>query len=376
MPSGGGGSAGATTHAGGSPGAPASTGGNAGIATGGAGPASAGADGGMGEGSGGATTSGTGGATATDASAPVEAGSAPPVAGSGLAQKQLGGSIGLGYYTACHIVAEGNLRCFGDRHPRTMPPGGLKPQQIACSHDGCCITQPKEAGARIRCWSDKRTIFPPEALANAVDPVQISIGYQHGCVLNADNSVACWGQPGTMNAPPPGLKAKSLHAAAYFNCAVKMDDSLVCWGINPPAPPVDLKAKLVSAIVHTGGHLDEAPGLTRHACAIGLDDTLRCWGDNIAGTTDVPADLGPVRDVGVNSYTTCALKPDGAMICWGTRRLFPERYKAPPGDLKLKAIKGQFGAFCGLRLDDTLACWGEEKTSHITVPAGVKLLVP
>jgi hypothetical protein len=250
------------------------------------------------------------------------------------------------------------------------------PTQIACSHDGCCIVQPKDADTRIRCWSDKRTIFPPDAVAQAVDPIQIGIGYQHGCVLNADHGVTCWGQPGTMNAPPPGLKARSLHVAAYFQCAVKMDDTVTCWGINPPMPPADLKAKLVSAIVHTGGHLDEAPGLTRHACAIQLDDTLRCWGDNIDGTTDVPADLGPVRDVGVNTYSTCALKPDGAMACWGTRKYFPDRYKAPPAGLALKAIKGQFGGYCGLRLDDTLACWGEEKTSHLTVPAGVKLMVP
>jgi hypothetical protein len=303
-------------------------------------------------------------------------GSAPALSGDGLQQKLLAGSIGLGYYTACHIAPDSSLRCFGDRHPRTMPPAGLKPTQIACSHDGCCIVQPREADTRIRCWSDKRTIFPPDAVAKAVDPIQIGIGYQHGCVLNADNGITCWGQPGTMNAAPAGLKAKSLHVAAYFQCAVKMDDTVTCWGINPPLPPADLKAKLVSAIVHTGGHLDEAPGLTRHACAIQLDDTLRCWGDNVDGTTDVPADLGPVRDVGVNTYSTCALKPDGAMVCWGTRKYFPERYKAPPAGLTLKAIKGQFGGYCGLRLDDTLACWGEEKTTHLTVPAGLKLLVP
>ena len=315
--------------------------------------------------------------TAADG-APQPADAAPPpgIAGDGLAQKLLGASIGLGYYTACHVLPDRSVRCFGDRHPRTMPPAGLRTTQITCSHDGCCALQPKEAGLRIRCWSDKRTIFPPDAVARAVDPLQIVIGYQHGCALNTDHGVTCWGQPGTMNAPPAGLKARSLHAAAYFTCAVKMDDTVACWGVNPPAPPADLRAKLVSAIVHTGGHLDEAPGLTRHACAIQLDDTLRCWGDNVDGTTDVPANLGPVRDVGVNSYSTCALKPAGQMVCWGTRKLFPERYQAPPAGLELKAIKGQFGAYCGLRLDDTLACWGEEKTTHLTVPPGVKLLVP
>jgi alpha-tubulin suppressor-like RCC1 family protein len=276
-------------------------------------------------------------------------------------------------------MADTSLRCFGDRHPRTMPPAGLKTRHVTCAHDGCCALMPKEAGGpRIRCWSDKNTIIPPGGFATSVDPVQIAIGYQHGCALNTDGSVACYGQPGTMNAPPAGLKAKSLYAAAFFTCAVKTDDTVTCWGINPPMPPADLKAKLVSAIVHTGGHLDEARGLTRHACAIQLDDTVRCWGDNVEGTTDVPANLGPVRDVGTNSYFSCALKPDGETVCWGSKVLFndPARLKPRPPNLKLKAIKGQFGGMCGIQLDDTLICWGDEKTSHLSVPPGTKVLIP
>lgn len=310
-------------------------------------------------------------ATAGDAGAP------PAASGDeGLKQLLVTSAIGLGYYTACHIMPDLSVRCFGDRHPRTMPPAGLKTRQMTCAHDGCCALLPKEAGERIRCWSDKRTIFPPTDVSRAVDPVQIGIGYQHGCALNVDQSVTCWGQPGTMNAPPPGLKAKSLAVAAYFNCAVKLDDSVVCWGINPPQPPADLRAKLVTGIFHGGGHLDEAQGGTRHACAIQLDDTVRCWGDNIEGTTTVPATLGKVRDLAAATYNTCAVKHDGELVCWGTKGWFPDRHKPHEPGLKLKGIRGKFAAYCGIRLDDTIACWGEEKTTHLTVPAGVKAYVP
>jgi hypothetical protein len=303
---------------------------------------------------------------------------APPISGGedGLHQLLVSSAIGLGYYTACHIMPGLDVRCFGDRHPRTMPPAGLKTRQIACSHDGCCALLPKEAGERISCWSDKRTIFPPAAVSKAVDPLQIGIGYQHGCALNTDHSVTCWGQPGTMNTPPAGLKAKSIAVASYYNCAVQMDDSVVCWGINPPQPPEGLKAKLVTVIFHAGLHLEEAKGGTRHACAIQLDDTVRCWGDDIDGTTDVPADLGPVRAIAAATYNTCAVKPAGDVVCWGTRRLYPERYKVIPPNLKLKGIRGTFGAYCGIQLDDTIACWGEEKTTHLDVPPGVKAFVP
>ena len=293
----------------------------------------------------------------------------------GLHQLLVTSAIGLGYYTACHIMPGLDIRCFGDKHPRTMPPP-IKTRQMTCAHDGCCALLPKEAGERIRCWSDKRTIFPPAAVSRMVDPIQIGIGYQHGCALNVDHSVTCWGQPGTMNAPPPGLKAKSIAVAAYYNCAVQLDDSVVCWGINPPAPPEGLKAKLVTVIFHGGLHLEEAQGGTRHACAIQLDDTVRCWGDNIDGTTDVPPDLGPVRDIAAATYNTCAVRPDGELVCWGTRRLYPERYKDHAPGLKLKGIRGKFGAYCGLQLDDTIACWGEEKTTHLDVPPGTKAFVP
>jgi hypothetical protein len=307
-----------------------------------------------------------------DASAPPPA----PGADDGLERLLVASAIGLGYYTACHIMPDTTVRCFGDRHPRTMPPAGLKTRQIACSHDGCCALLPKEAGERIRCWSDKRTIFPPTDVSRAVDPIQIGIGYQHGCALNADHSVTCWGQPGTMNTPPAGLKAKSIAVASYYNCAVQMDDSVVCWGINPPQPPEGMKAKLVTVIFHAGLHLEEAKGGTRHACAVRMDDTVTCWGDNIDGTTDVPPDLGSVRTIAAATYNTCAVKLAGDVVCWGTRKLYPERYKTMPANLKLKGIRGTFGAYCGIQLDDTIACWGEEKTTHLDVPAGVKAFLP
>jgi hypothetical protein len=66
------------------------------------------------------------------------------------------------------------------------------------------------------------------------------------------------------------------------------------------------------------------------------------------------------------------------MVCWGTRKLFddPARIKPMPQGLRLKTIRGQFGAYCAMQLDDTIVCWGDEKTSHLSVPPGMKLFVP
>ena len=114
----------------------------------------------------------------------------------GLTQLLVSSGVGMGYYHACHLMPSMDVRCFGSplTHPRLRPPAGVKSKQISCAHDGCCVLLPPEAGARLRCWSDKAPFFPPQDVLRAIDPVQVGIGYNHDCVLNADHSVKCWGQ--------------------------------------------------------------------------------------------------------------------------------------------------------------------------------------
>jgi hypothetical protein len=306
-----------------------------------------------------------------------------PASGDGLTQLLLSRGVGMGYYHACHLLADMSIKCFGDplTHPRLRPPAGVKSNQVACAHDGCCVLQPP-GGARLRCWSDKAAFFPSAENAKAVDPLQIGIGYNHDCILNVDHSVKCWGSASTKFTPPDGLKAKSIAVAAFFNCAVTMDDDVVCWGLKAPAPPAGLKAKLVAATFHGTSKLEvvlAGPAKeTSHACAIKLDDTVTCWGDNVGGNTDVPADLGPVKDLAVATFNSCAVKPDGTPVCWGTRKYSDDasRDHPMPSGLKLKAIKAKMASYCGLQLDDTLACWGDSKTGHVTLPPGTKIFVP
>jgi hypothetical protein len=336
------------------------------------------------------TDAGAGGATGTVTEGPRIA--------DGMTQMLVSRGIGLGYYHACHLLAGKDIKCYGSppTEPRLMPPA-IKSDQIFCSHNGCCVStggasadglEDESSGARLpdgtlglmikakrlTCWGHKNTFFPPAAMD--MDPIQFAIGYDHGCVLNADHTVACWGQAGTMYAQPAGLVAKSITVASFFNCAVKMDDSVVCWGVNPPQPPPGLKAKMVAAIFHSNPKLPDAPKGTRHACAIQLDDTVKCWGDNVEGTTDVPADLGPVKDIATATYNSCALKLDGTPVCWGTKKYneVAERFHPMPGGLHLKGLRSKLAAYCGLQADDTMACWGDESSTHLTIPAGTKFL--
>jgi hypothetical protein len=316
-----------------------------------------------------------------------------------LKQLLISRGIGLGYYHSCHLLENQTIKCFNTGTDARFHPPNVKSTQINCAHDGCCVltggdstlstTQnlTSEGGdgiqyqmiqaKRLACWSHKRSFFPPMDLD--MDPIWFGIGYDHGCALNKDHSVTCWGNPGAKPTPPAVVnqkKVKVMAVASFFNCAVLMDDSVECWGVNPPMPPAGLKAKLVAGIFHSNPKLPLAPTGTRHACAIQLDDTLKCWGDNVEGTTDVPADLGPVKDVALATYNSCALKLDGEPRCWGTKRYndIMERWHPMPDPktMKLKGIRAKLAAYCGLRMDNTMVCWGDESSTHLTIPAGTK----
>ena len=404
-PGDGGGSGGSGTGAGGS-----SAAGRGGSSSGNGGSAVAGGGSGGTSAGGGGSTGGTGGAPgggsyptppaerpvdsppmAPDAGRP-EAGGPPdsgpstnpdpgPGIADGLTQLLVSRGIGLGYYHACHILENKKVRCFGTADPRNRPPADVmaaEVDQINCAHNGCCALMPPGSGKKLSCWSHKQTFYPPNG-GNDLDPIHFGIGYDHACAVNRDNTVKCWGNgpgKGPQLTAPADLRAKSIAVASFFNCVIKTDDSVYCWGTKAPQPPEGLKAKLVAAIYHgnTRADNDDITQGTGHACAIKLDDTLVCWGDNIQGTTDVPPDLGKVRDVAVASWNTCAVKLDGEPVCWGTKlyNSSPERFHPQPKGLKLKSIRAKLATYCGLQLDNTMACWGDESNVHITIPPGTK----
>lgn len=320
--------------------------------------------------------------------------SAPAIPEDGLTQLLVSRAIGLGYYHACLITPDQTLRCSGDLanpgDPRLHPPGGLHTDQIFGSHNGFCALRVGNAAAedgaelalsvtarRLTCWGHKDPQFPPADLE--MDPIHFGIGYEHGCAVNRDHSVVCWGRGrGPETKAPAGLRAKSLAVASFFNCAVLMDDSVQCWGTHPPAPPEGLRARLVAAVYHGNlrADMDDLTKGTSHACAIRLDGTVTCWGDDIGGNLAVPADLGPARDVAVGTYDSCALRASGEPVCWGNMHYSePPRFHPLPAGLHLKGLRAKLDTYCGIKMeDDTIACWGDEQHDHITFPAGgVKL---
>ena len=110
------------------------------------------------------------------------------------------------------------------------------------------------------------------------------------------------------------------------------------------------------------------------------DGTAALWGESFypfygaaleagQGRSEEPvrvAGLAGVRQIGLGTFFGCALRDDGAIVCWGdegTRFGFTDsqpRYQpvAIPGAQKAKAIAVGTGSVCALGAGGGVTCWG------------------
>jgi alpha-tubulin suppressor-like RCC1 family protein len=211
----------------------------------------------------------------------------------------------------------------------------------------------KKTDGHIACWGlNARGIFgtgrggpaprPRETMNGAVWK-QVGVGLEHGCGLKVDGSLWCWGTRGTlgigvdlasldMDAPMPvmaGVAWRTLAVGASHACAIAVDGALYCWGANfngqvgigttsgAEASPRRVNAPDTFTAVSAGAST---------SCAIRSDGTLWCWGANESGeigngapggNVTMPYNLGGDWDrVAAGTSTTCAIT-GGVLYCWG-----------------------------------------------------------
>jgi len=174
-------------------------------------------------------------------------------------------------------------------------------------------------------------------------------------------------------------------AGSNYSCAVNLDGELWCWGNNANGQfgngttasesggPVRVGADSDWASVSVGGY--------RSTCAVKTDATLWCWGYNYyyQATSSTTADrLSPVQvgadtdwaQVDVGDYHVCGVKTDATVWCWGYNyygevgngasvqtRVAPVSQVGSDTDW-VSVTAGQYHS-CGVKTDGTAWCWGE-----------------
>lgn len=132
-----------------------------------------------------------------------------------------------------------------------------------------------------------------------------------------------------------------------------------------------------------------------HSCAIAGDKTVSCWGDNTLGQLGIEtdameiatptrlADAGPWSQISAGRSTTCGVKLDATLWCWGSNASFQLGVPGMPMSATPIQVPGSWTQVsvglnhaCGLDEMQRLRCWGENTYGQLGDRSSTPQMMP
>jgi alpha-tubulin suppressor-like RCC1 family protein len=279
---------------------------------------------------------------------------------------------------ACAVRKDKTIVCWGaNASEQVMPdPSGISEEvrtPVALNAQGVesasveshiCVINSMGASVGLQCKGantfgklgnnsevDSASFVAPIGLP--ASPVNVSNGGVHTCAALQGGAIYCWGYSSVLGFENSAnfLKPKQFAASGFadvvsggvFACALGTDSTVSCWGANQlgelgRGPSfTGLKSPTPSKVLGAVNIRQVTAG-SNHACALKDDGSVACWGynsynqlgntcsqidcdfDGGLGFSRSPVQVAQLADVerisaGLNS--TCALKVDKSVVCWG-----------------------------------------------------------
>ncbi len=307
-------------------------------------------------------------------------------------------AVSTGERQSCGLRVAGTIVCWGDEYNAARliaPAGSYSAVSVGADH-ACAVTS---SDSTIACWGNNGSgqASPPPGSFSSV-----SVGGYHSCGLRVDDTIACWGSNlDAKVSPVPSGSFTSLDAGPSYTCGIRTaDQAMACWGKSSsygrttsptgPQPPdapgtPDISSEVMGEIVvswtapfawgspitgydvacisSTGG-VPVSAATSASALSVTIDapmeEVYTCTvaasnshGKSAASVASATVDVRGLQFNGVSTRDgqSCGLRVDQTIGCWGATYGYP-----PDGSYDSVSVAGIRA--CGLRVDQTIACWG------------------
>lgn len=224
----------------------------------------------------------------------------------------------------------------------------------------CCHSQP-------RAFADRRVGVGRSAAWFVASAVLIGACSGEGEARLGDAHLSekvtwSWGEGRTV---APAGEFVDVAVNELMSCGVRVDGALACWGdirVEGGLPEGEF-----SQVVLRGGY-DGFGGAS--GCALGVDGAVECFVDPEWRWANPTAPPGVFVDISVGARRWCAVRADGAVVCWGAG-FDGDEALAESGFARVFASQGgsPLHPVCALDEAGRLTCWDPESHPRVSEAA-------